>query len=60
MLSNNQGAEENASSEGSLSRNFRILKSEEIFCGASEVMIAHKKDIYRLMITKAGKLILNK
>ena len=38
----------------------RILLSEEIFSGKSEVVIKHKNDFYRLMITRAGKLILNK
>ena len=38
----------------------RTLKSDELFAGATEVLIQHKQDLYRLMITKAGKLILNK
>ncbi len=38
----------------------KILISEELFSGQSEVVIKHKNDFYRLMITKAGKLILNK
>ncbi len=41
-------------------RPHRVVKSEELFSGFSEVMIRHKNDLYRLMITKAGKLILNK
>jgi len=38
----------------------RMLLSEELFSGKSEVVIKHKNNFYRLMITKAGKLILNK
>ncbi len=38
----------------------RILSSEELFNGKSEVVIKHNNDFYRLMITRAGKLILNK
>ena len=38
----------------------KILSSETLFEGHSEVVIKHKEDFYRLMITKAGKLILNK
>ena len=38
----------------------RVLASEELFTGGREVLIRHKKDTYRLKITKAGKLILNK
>lgn len=38
----------------------RVVLSEDLFSGNSEVMIKHKSDFYRLLITKAGKLILNK
>ena len=38
----------------------RVLDSEELFTGRREILIRHKSDTYRLMITKAGKLILNK
>ena len=38
----------------------RVVKSEELFDGFSEVMIEHKNNFYRLLVTKAGKLILNK
>jgi len=38
----------------------RIIPSEELFAGAKQVMIDHCGRRYRLLITKAGKLILNK
>ena len=38
----------------------RIIHSEELFQGAREVVIRHANDFYRLLVTKAGKLILNK
>ncbi len=38
----------------------RILTSDELFAGSSEVVIEHKNNFYRLLVTKAGKLILNK
>ncbi len=38
----------------------RILHSHELFTGNREILIEHKNEFYRLMITKAGKLILNK
>ena len=38
----------------------RIIKSDEIFEGSREVLIQHEKDTYRLIITKSGKLVLNK
>lgn len=42
------------------SRNKRRLSSKEIFGESREVIIEHNEDHYRLIITKAGKLILNK
>jgi hemin uptake protein HemP len=38
----------------------RTLRSAELFAGAKEVLIEHDQQVYRLMITRAGKLILNK
>lgn len=38
----------------------RTINSEELFRGEREVIIQHCNDYYRLLITKAGKLILNK
>ncbi len=38
----------------------RMLKSEDLLKGASEVGIQHGDAIYRLMRTKSGKLILKK
>ena len=38
----------------------KILRSNELFSGNREVTIEHGGAYYRLMITKAGKLILNK
>ncbi len=38
----------------------RVLQSEDIFKNEREVVILHGGAQYRLQITKAGKLILNK
>lgn len=38
----------------------RVVSSEELFGGQKEIMIIHGESEYRLQITKAGKLILNK
>lgn len=38
----------------------RIIQSEDIFHGDREVIIRHGDGSYRLLITRAGKLILNK
>lgn len=38
----------------------RLVRSEDLFGTANEVEIAHADVIYRLRITRQGKLILNK
>jgi hemin uptake protein HemP len=38
----------------------RIVESSDVFRGRNEVMIRHEGAIYRLKITRQGKLILNK
>ncbi len=43
-----------------IGRQEKILKSIELFAGCREILIEHNREYYRLMITKAGKLILNK
>lgn len=36
------------------------LDTRELFAGRSEIRIRHDNAVYRLRITRAGKLILNK
>ena len=38
----------------------RVFQSEELFNNDREIIIVHGEAYYRLQITKAGKLILNK
>ncbi|WEZ85129.1 hemin uptake protein HemP [Rhizobium sp. 32-5/1] len=38
----------------------RVVESRDLFCGATEILIAHDGSIYRMKITRQGKLILNK
>ncbi len=38
----------------------RVFRSEELFKNDREIVIVHGESQYRLQITKAGKLILNK
>jgi hemin uptake protein HemP len=38
----------------------RTVRSEDLLQGAREVLIHHGQETYRLRLTKAGKLILNK
>ncbi|MEK1886990.1 MAG: hemin uptake protein HemP [Phyllobacterium sp.] len=39
---------------------FRVLGSDALFDGSKEVGIEHAGSLYRLKITRQGKLILNK
>ena len=36
------------------------ITSEALLCGRSEIRIRHRGEIYRLTLTRAGKLILHK
>jgi hemin uptake protein HemP len=38
----------------------RELTSESLFAGGREVLIVHRGERYRLLLTRQGKLILNK
>jgi hemin uptake protein HemP len=38
----------------------RVLRSDEILQGNREVTILHNDDRYRLLVTRSGKLILQK
>jgi hemin uptake protein HemP len=47
-------------SSASRGRGRRVVRSEDLFGTETEVEIAHAGVIYRLRITRQGKLILNK
>lgn len=38
----------------------RVMRSDEIFQGGREVRIEHEESVYRLRLTRKGKLILHK
>jgi hemin uptake protein HemP len=38
----------------------RLVPSEELLRGGREVLIQHADEIYRLRVTRSGKLILHK
>ncbi|MBL9125216.1 MAG: hemin uptake protein HemP [Planctomycetaceae bacterium] len=38
----------------------RVVRSEDLFRGARELLIAHGQETYRLRLTRSGKLILGK
>ncbi|MHB9070215.1 MAG: hemin uptake protein HemP [Sedimentisphaerales bacterium] len=48
------------SRENDAVRQPRLLESSQLFGGGNEVEIKHKGSVYRLRITKNGKLIMNK
>ncbi|MEM1062716.1 MAG: hemin uptake protein HemP [Planctomycetota bacterium] len=41
-------------------RDVRAVRSEELLQDSNEVRIMHRGDVYRLRLTRAGKLILHK
>lgn len=49
-----------SSGERSQAPEKKTFKSEDLFQGSREVLILHGDFLYRLQITKAGKLILIK
>jgi hemin uptake protein HemP len=38
----------------------RKVSSDDLMQGATELLITHRNDVYRLRITRSGKLILHK
>tara|TARA_R110002126_G_scaffold7828_40_gene37962 strand:+ start:1684 stop:1878 length:195 start_codon:yes stop_codon:yes gene_type:complete len=64
MNANNEapyaGAPASEHPTASLAGGLRELKSEELLRGATEILIRHGRDHYRLRTTSKGKLILTK
>lgn len=46
--------------QSELAAQHRIVESADLFRGTNEIMIRHDGLVYRLKITRQGKLILNK
>jgi hemin uptake protein HemP len=44
----------------SVPRAQRVVESRDLFRGENEILISHDGAIYRMKITRQGKLILNK
>ena len=55
-----QEKEQQATTDHASEQQAKILRSEDIFEGRRQVFIAHGTEIYRLLHTKNGKLILQK
>ena len=50
----------NAPGRTTAAETVRIIPSGELLMGSKEIIIRHGADDYRLRLTRAGKLILNK
>jgi len=55
-----KGLQKAPESEIRASHSGKVICSVDLFEGKKEIVIAHCNHFYRLMITKSGKLILNK
>ncbi|MGD9648936.1 MAG: hemin uptake protein HemP [Pirellulales bacterium] len=61
LLMSDPPAESTSTPEGSgVPLEARVLRSDEILDGRREVIIEHGSEIYRLRLTRNGKLILQK
>jgi hemin uptake protein HemP len=49
-----------ASTSSPASGDRRVIRSEELMCGNREIIILHNDQRYRLVLTRNGKLILQK
>ena len=47
-------------SQSSVRRAVREVASSELLCGEAELLIRHGDEVYRLKLTRNGKLILQK
>ncbi|MEL7428550.1 MAG: hemin uptake protein HemP [Pseudomonadota bacterium] len=59
-ISRNVPASPNRETGNRLGQQRVVFKSAELFGSANEICIEHEELIYRLRITRQGKLILNK
>jgi len=59
VLSNTHGSPRHGAI-GRLLQHASVIESECLFAGRKEVQIHHAGEVYRLRVTKNGKLILNK
>ncbi|OHB50447.1 MAG: hypothetical protein A2Y10_16815 [Planctomycetes bacterium GWF2_41_51] len=50
----------NKANESDIKRETRLLESSQLFGSDNEIMIRHQGSVYRLRITRNGKLIMNK
>jgi hemin uptake protein HemP len=57
---NDTETERSSQPPSAVNRPQRVVESHDLFRGDSEILISHDGAIYRMKITRQGKLILNK
>ncbi len=60
MMTRETKTKEQQRADVSAANRIRVLESRELFGGDSEILIRHDDAVYRMKITRQGKLILNK
>ncbi|MBN9031977.1 MAG: hemic uptake protein hemP [Rhizobiales bacterium 63-7] len=60
MIADAPDAPEAPVSPAALPRDMRVIEAAELFRGGKEIAILHEGSVYRMKITRQGKLILNK
>lgn len=60
MIADSADAPKGPVSPAALPHEVRVIEAAELFRGGKEIAILHEGSIYRMKITRQGKLILNK
>lgn len=60
MMSDETVANPQAENRSTAKRSIREVTSSELLRGEAELLIRHGEELYRLMLTRNGKLILQK
>ncbi len=60
MIADSADAPQGPAAQAALPREMRVIEAADLFRGGKEIAILHEGSIYRMKITRQGKLILNK
>ncbi|WP_026618762.1 hemin uptake protein HemP [Ensifer sp. WSM1721] len=60
MTPNETDTQRSPQTASPVNRTQRVVESHDLFLGDNEILISHEGAIYRMKITRQGKLILNK
>lgn len=60
MIADTPNAPPNAAPAPAAAPEMRVIDAAELFAGGKEITIRHEGALYRMKITRQGKLILNK